>query len=290
MYGLAETHLFGADTVSEWWRQCSVATFDMDHGLRRVVAELFFGGQTEITVSRATGWLHRRGHFTTGLIFEEVTKKVYPRIPVDKSPSTVYWLESMQRIYSMFPQARFVHLVRHPRGHGESVIRYLNERIKLGPLPPKYWLLCLAACPSLSVKDLQTGHYDSEIDPQRGWYALHKNICEFLKSVPEEQKLRIRSEELLTDREQGLLRVATWLGLRTDPEAIEEMRHPERSPYACYGPPGATLGNDRFFLRSPALRPERAGLHTLDGPLGWREDGQGFLPEVKKLAMIFGYK
>jgi hypothetical protein len=68
------------------------------------------------------------------------------------------------------------------------------------------------------------------------------------------------------------------------------MQHPERSPYACFGRPGAALGNDLFFLRSSALRPERAGLHTLDGPLSWREDGRGFLPEVKELARTFGYE
>ena len=105
----------------------------MDHGLRRIVAELFFGGQTEKNVSRAGGWLQRRAHLTTRSIFEELAKKVHPRVPVDKSPSTVYRLESMQRVYSMFPQARFLHLVRHPGGYGESVMRYLREAKMLGP-------------------------------------------------------------------------------------------------------------------------------------------------------------
>jgi len=290
MYGLAETHLFCAETISEWWQECNVATFDMDHGLRRVVAELFFGRQTEITVSRASGWLRRRSHFTTGLIFEELARKVHPRIAVDKSPTTVLRLESMQRVYCAFPQARFLHLVRHPRGYGESVMRCLDERKKLGPLPPKHWLLSLAACPSLSAKDVQAGNHCSDLDPQRSWYALHINICEFLHLIPEAQKLRIRGEDLLTDCEQSLVRLATWLGLRTDSEAIEEMRHPERSPYACFGPASALLGNDRSFLRNPALRPERGRLHALDGPLSWREDGEGFLSEVKKLATAMGYQ
>src|SRR5262245_4334853 len=136
MYGLPEVHLFGAETVAEWWQQCANATFDMDHGLIRVVAQLFFGGQTEITVSRAAGWLQRRAHFTTGLIFEELAGKVRPRMLVDKSPSIVYRLDSLRRVYEMFPQAMFLHLVRHPRGHGESVMRYLGERQKIGPVPP----------------------------------------------------------------------------------------------------------------------------------------------------------
>ena len=63
MYGLPETHLLGAETLAEWWNLCSQATFNMDHGLLRVVAELYFGEQTEYTVKRASGWLRRRSHF-----------------------------------------------------------------------------------------------------------------------------------------------------------------------------------------------------------------------------------
>ena len=290
MYGLPETHLFGAQTVADWWGQCNQATFNMDHGLIRVVAQLFFGEQTEASVSRAAGWLWRRAHCTTGLIVEELANKVHPRILVDKSPSIVYRLESLQRVYSMFPQARFLHLTRHPRGHGESVIKYLDGRRKLGPLPHTHWLLQLAASPGLLAKDLEAGQIGSDIDPQRSWYALHMNIVEFLRSVPEEQKLRVRGEDLVTDRDQGLARIASWLGLCTDPEAIDEMRHPERSPYARYGPRGANFGNDRSFLRNPTLRPERAKDHSLEGPVGWRKGGDGFLPEVKELAREFGYE
>jgi hypothetical protein len=67
------------------------------------------------------------------------------------------------------------------------------------------------------------------------------------------------------------------------------MKHPERSPYAHYGPPGARYGNDRSFLRSPELRPTRAERWELDGPLSWRADGQGFAPQVLELARLFGY-
>ena len=290
MYGLPEIHLFGAETIEEWRQQCDNATFNMDHGLIRVVAQLFFGEQTEVSVSRAAGWLRRRAHFTTGLIIEELAKMVHPRILVDKSPSIVYRIESLQRVYSMFPGARFLHLVRHPRGHGESVMKYLDGRRKLGPLPRSHWLLPLAASPSLSTKDLEAGRVSSDIDPQRAWYALHMNISEFLRSVPEEHKLRMRGEDVLADHDQSLTRIASWLGLRTDPAAIDEMKHPERSQYASYGPPGANFGNDRSFLRNPALRPERAEHHSLEGPISWRKDGEGFLPEVKQLALEFGYE
>jgi hypothetical protein len=292
MYGLPEVHLFGAETIAEWWQQCANATFHMDHGLVRVVAQLFFGEQTELSVTRASGWLQRRGHFTTGLVFEELSRKVHPRILVDKSPSLVYRKESLQRVHAMFPQAMFLHLVRHPRGHGESVMRYLAERKKIGPVPPNHWLLHLAAYPAPAADEANPAKEPdmSDIDPQRGWLALHRNIADFTATVPAPQTLRVRGEDLLTNREQGLERIADWLGLRTDAQAIDEMKHPERSPYACYGPRGAAFGNDRSFLNHPALRPERAEEQRLAGPLSWREDGREFCPEVRDLAVSFGYQ
>ena len=78
--------------------------------------------------------------------------------------------------------------------------------------------------------------------------------------------------------------------MRADAEAIDEMKHPERSPYACFGPPGARYGNDTFFLESPALRPARAKPQSLDGPLSWRDDGREFSAEVRELAQRFGYE
>src|SRR5438094_3284306 len=183
MYGLPEIHLLGAETISEWWEQCARATFNMDHGLVRVIAQLYFGEQNAASVKRSAGWLWRRAHFTTGLLIEELANRVYPRILVDKSPSIVYRMESLERIYSVFPHAAFLHLVRHPRGQGESVIRYLNGRRKLGPVPRSHWLLHLASFPSDSgAEEAATKSFD--IDPQRGWYALHSNICKFLEQVP----------------------------------------------------------------------------------------------------------
>src|SRR5215469_18178227 len=82
MYGLPEVHLFTAETMAEWWRQCAEATFNMDHGLVRVAAQLFFGDQSEDNSRRAAGWLQRRTHFTTGLLLETLAERVRPRMLV----------------------------------------------------------------------------------------------------------------------------------------------------------------------------------------------------------------
>jgi len=290
MYGLPETHLFGCETMAEWWRTCEEQSFPRAHGLLRVVAELFFGNQTERTVQLASGWLRRRSHFTTGMMMEALAARVHPRVVVDKSPSVVYSVKFLRRTHSLFPRARFIHLLRHPRGHGESVMKFIEERRRHGPVPASHWLLHLCTYPDLSSAASDVLERSRELDPQRGWYVLNYNIAEFFESLPDEQKLRIRGEDLLQAPDGPLRRIAEWLRVRSDDEAINEMKHPERSPYACFGPPGARYGNDSLFLESPALRPARAKPQSLQGPLSWREDRLHFLPEIKQLAREFGYE
>jgi hypothetical protein len=297
MYGLPETHLFRDEILEGWLRRASEEAFPLTHGLLRAVAQLCFGEQTESSVQLATGWLKRRSSFTSGMIFEELGLRAAPSILVDKSPSMVYSIDSMQRAHRFFPQARFIHLTRHPRGHGHSVLKYLQllarpeyrprtAGVEAGAAPE--WILDLASfsySPTASKSESETLE-----DPQCGWYVLNRNIVTFLKSVPQQQWMIVRGEDLLTNPDRGLRQIAGWLGLRTDDKAVDEMKHPERSLYARPGPPGARLGNDIFFLRNPVLQSSRAEAQSLDGPLGWRRDGMSFLPEVKELAQTLGYQ
>lgn len=298
MYGLPETHLFSEERMDGWLGRASRETHAMEHGLLRSVAQLCYGNQSEESVKKAAAWLMRRRTSTTGMIFEELALQVSPAILVDKSPSIVYLPDSMRRAHRFFPQARFIHLVRHPMGQGKSVMKYRAVLAKpeyrskerdLGAGTVPEWVNNLASFPySPSTQDPE---YDpSDVDPQRGWYVLNRNIVEFLSTVPSHQQMTVLGEDLLTDPEQQLVKIAQWLGLRDDDEAIERMKHPERSPYACFGPTGARCGNDIFFLEDPRLRPARAEPQSLDGPLPWRSDGRGFLPEVKELAKRFGYR
>ncbi len=287
MYGLPELHLFTAETIAGWLDLCARESYEMDHGLVRSVAEIYFGSQNEQTVTRARGWLRRRAHFTTGFLLEVLADRLKPLIPVEKSPSIVYRLEFLQRAFEMFPKARFLHVVSHPRTYGESVMEALREAARPQPLPQSHWLLHLASYPYPDTGDVSTG---PTLDPQRAWYSLNTAIVEFLRSVPDGQSRTVRGEDLLADTHESGFQIAAWLGLRTDSEALEEMKHPARSPYACYGPANARFGSDIFLLPGPILRPDWLVPRSLEGPLSWREDGQGFLPEVNQLASQFGYR
>lgn len=260
----------------------------MASGTLRAVSELMFGEQTEYGVRMARGWLRERSHWTTRRLTKFLSGVVHPRILVDKSPAVVYLPEALDRMYRMFPNGRFIHLLRHPRGHGESVMKLKRElEHRAGsPLPRHDWVIQLCLFAPLSENDTDEREI---LDPQRGWYILNKNICKFLESVPASQKTAIRGEDLLENPDTCLRQLANWMGLRTDHQAIEAMKHPERSPYIGFGPEEALKGNDPFFLANPVLRPGPSVPLSLEGPLSWRSDGAGFLPEVKRLAQRFGY-
>jgi hypothetical protein len=274
MYGLPEVNLFLAETIheregvirqqQERWAQ---------HGLLRVVAEVFGGEQTVQTVILARKWLEIRSNSTCVSVLRTLAEKLAPRILVDKSPRTIVATEYMQRARRGFPNARFIQLLRHPRPQGESLFKMTK---------------------GLGAARLDALDYSTDpptVDYQRAWFTQTMNIVTFLDGVPAAQKLRVRGEDLMAAPEIYLRKIAEWLGLRTDDEAIKAMMHPERSPYACFGPVGARFGNDPNFLREPAFRPGGGGKSaSLEGPLGWRTDGRGFTPEVKELARELGYE
>ena len=272
MYGLPEVNLFVAETMGERQAVVSHPRFSQQ-GLLRVVAQLFGGEQTVQTVAQAERWIEQRADHSWASVLEELSDRVAGRILVDKSPRTVTRCEYMWRARRALPRARFIHLLRHPRGQGESLWKVA------GPL----------AGAGLNALDYASD--PPSIDYQKTWYMLNTNIVTFLDGVPSDQYLRLRGEDILADPGPHLRKIAEWLGIRTDREAVEAMKHPERSPYACLGPMNAKFGNDPYFLQAPALRPSRGQVqHSLEGPLPWRADGQGFSPEVKEFARALGYE
>jgi hypothetical protein len=285
MYGLPETHLLIAENVAEWSQLSADSSFTMHHGLLRALAELMYGEQTDSTIQLAGAWLRRRSHVTSGFVMETLVERAHPRIVVEKSPSMVYQANSMRRAILMFPRASFLFVAQHPRAYAEAVLGAIREMSKAGTLPASHWLRQLASMPIASEQGVMT---DLAVDPQRAWYVLNRNICDFLDAVPHRQKMWIRAEALRTNADAVLLKIVTWMGLSTTPDCLAAMRHPEQSPFASTGPQAAPFGTD-LFLPKPDRGPDSAELYSLEGPLPWLSDETTFRPEVKQLAQKFGY-
>src|SRR5438045_8968263 len=101
----------------------------------------------------------------------------------------IFHLESMQRVARMFPLARFIHLVEHPRRHGEAVVAAIKGAVAHHPNRVPQWLRQLV-CFSAAHTD-ESSQEQVELDPQQAWLAINKNIGDFLESVREPYRLRV---------------------------------------------------------------------------------------------------
>lgn len=272
IYGLPELNLFNVENLMDLWRMASIGdTSSRRHGFLRAVAEIYAGEQTSAAVTMAQHWAAAREDCTTSEIFHELAAKIDPLIPIEKSPSYTINVERLSRIYKACPDARFIHLVRHPITQCKSVLTLSDGVFAL----------------FVNAIEFQEGRVI--LDPQIAWHDMNINILNFLDGVPKDQQLRIRGEEIMAQPEQYLGMICRWLNIRDDEDAVEQMMHPEQSPFACIGPVNALFGNDPIFLRSPTFRPHIPKVPSLNDPLPWRDDGKGLYPEVITLAREFGY-
>ena len=201
-------------------------------------------------------------------MFHYLAERIAPRQLVDKSP-TQGKPENLARLRRMFPHAWFLHLTRHPRSTGNSFYRIKSAKALLQGQPD---LNRLAA--------MIEGH----------WIKIHSSILDFTASLPPGQAMRLLGEDFLAEPDSYLRQIAEWLQIRTDDAAIEAMKHPENSPYAHIGPPGAAHGNNRGFLEEPVLKAGRPSPASLVGPLEWLPESRGFGPDMLRLARRLGYQ
>jgi len=273
-FGLPELCLFNVETLGQLWVRNSDemgSEAKTRHGLLRAVAEIYAGEQTLHSVRMAEHWCAARQHRSVASVYQELVAKVDPLMIVEKSPAYTVDPKRLRAIRQAFPDARFLHLTRHPVGQCKSVMSLYEGTF------------------ALFVNSIEFTDDRAFVEPQYAWHDFNVNILNFLDSVHAKQQLRLRGEDMMTDPPRYLVEICRWLGLRTDVDAIEEMMHPERSPFACFGPLDALFGNDPNFLSGPSFRPHKVKLPSLADPVPWREDGQGLKPEVVALAQELGY-
>jgi len=279
LYGVPELNLFQCETMSDFNNQQTLAGgrkspfwAAMRHGLLRTVAQIYGGEQTIESIRMAERWVRTRESMTSGEVFRELCRAVAPRRIVEKSPGILRKQEYLHRMLETFPDAKFIHLVRHPRAQCESVLKTPGG---IGVL--------------LAVNSVDHLAPKAALEPQILWHDSQIQILRFLDELPDSLFVTIRGEEFLNNLDETLPALCRWLGISDSHEAIGAMRRPEDSPYSSEGPANARLGNDINFLRSPALREGEIRTPELGGPLPWRDDGAGFHPNVESLAHAFGY-
>ena len=266
-YGLPELNLFLADTLGEVIERLTAHRPQGLNGLLRTIAELEYQAQTQDTVQRARAWLAQHRHWPIQQVFEFIAQRGGARMLVEKSPSTVLDETRLARLHRHFPDAYFLHLTRHPRTTCQS-IHEIQQKTAI-------------------LAKRRTG---TPPNPENLWLRANRNILAFTRRLRPGQTLSIQGELLLSQPEVYLPQIAEWLELRTDADAIAAMLHPERSPYACIGPPNAPFGHDPNFLHSPRFEKRPLRPARLEGPFDWPSPAGCFSRATLQTAQLLGYQ
>ncbi|MBD1833396.1 sulfotransferase [Cyanobacteria bacterium FACHB-472] len=272
-YGVPELNLFVTDTLEQFLQRMSGFRRFQLHGLLRTVAQLYGGEQSLYSIEMAHRWISTRLDHSVGEVYRELCEKVAPLRIIDKSPVYAANRATLNRIRKTFPNAYYLHLIRHPRTQGQSLMNVRGGQIM-----------------AVMFNSVDRSTNPPTVDPQYKWYRMQSTILDFLSNIPKQQKMHVLGETLLNEPQLYLEKICTWLNFSWNETILEGMLHPEDSPYAKLGPYGAHLGNDPNFLKSPAFRYQPVTPSKLEGSLPWREDGKGFIPEVVKLAQELGYE
>ena len=73
--GLPELQLFMTDHMDPLLKFFALSPGNLQDGLLRSVAQLYFGEQTDASVDQATGWLAERRHLSTAAMFQLLARK-----------------------------------------------------------------------------------------------------------------------------------------------------------------------------------------------------------------------
>lgn len=281
LYGVADLNLLQATDMREYWSGQAenvqsrplVARLFLHDGLLRTVAQLYAGEQTFDGIEMAKRWVRVRLARTTVDVHGELRRKISPLRMVESSSAYVTKARFLERLCTAFPKARFIHVLRHPRSHGEALMQKAAF-----PL----WAFFQNAIDRRTSVPL--------VDPQILWHDINVRILDVLDRLASDRYYRIRGETFLSENANTLRRLCKWLGLSTSGRAIRAMMQLEASPFSRIGPVNARHGCDADFLERPSFDWHVACPAKLDGPLSWRPDGATFHPRVSTLARAFGYE
>lgn len=268
LYGFPEMLIFTAPTVGDILKGTG-RTRNADWigfgntGIARAVAELHEGGQSPMAVERAMGWLRDHGDWEAVALMDHLLRLVHPKIGLEKSPDTVCSKAALNACLRAYPQARYLHLTRHPVSTVQSMLKHWVALFPEEMTPQGRANLCLLR-----------------------WYTSHLRVVKSLQGLPADQWMRMRAEDLLRTPRIWLPRVLDWLTLDHDNMTIELMTQTDQWQFARLYK-GVGSGGDPLFQHNPALRPVAAPAAELIS-LSWTIADE-VRQRVVTLARYLGY-
>ncbi|WMO16066.1 non-ribosomal peptide synthetase [Pseudoalteromonas piscicida] len=121
------------------------------------------------------------------------------RTLVDKSPGYAYDAQTLRNIEENFAEVQYIHLVRHPAGMISSFVEAKLEQ----------------------VMHMQPHQYSARELSELLWCASHRNIEQFLTTIPASRQTRVLFEQLVADPDGEVQRLCEFLGISYDPTMLD---------------------------------------------------------------------
>jgi hypothetical protein len=123
-------------------------------------------------------------------VYEDIQKILGDQILVDKTPTYCMSLDALKMAEIYFDSAKYIHLIRHPYAVIKS---YLDNRLDLvrGDKYP----------------------FSKRQQAELTWLISHRNITEFLNSIPNERKTEIYFESLVSSPKAKIKKLCEFLGI-----------------------------------------------------------------------------
>ncbi len=267
-----ELDLLLADNVADLLDIFAIGQGTQGQGLLRTIASIEGQRDDDAGVRQAQQWLETRRDWSTADLLQHLATAVAPRtLAIPERDATLRPM-ALVRLQRLTPQAQVVHLTRHPWEQGVLLEAWARERLYV----------------PVDFKDF--AQHPPQIEPQLPWLRANANIAALCERLPTDQWRRIQAEALEQAPVATLTSLAAWLQLRVTAADQQAMQQPAQWPFARPGPLLAPGGAEpeAFEPWSPQVRRLAAAV-SLERPLPWRRDGQGFSAAVCDWAQRFGY-
>ena len=196
--GSEELHLLAYDTYKR--REKSLADEKLKHLLdgTGIVRSEITGMRADI--AKQVDKMYTKDNRPTTTFYQEINKYMGSKALIDKTPSYGYSLEVLRRMNQLFPQAKFIHLKRDPRGCIKSMLDANLQRI-------------IPFAKGLGIEE-------SKI-PEILWQMCETNIKKFKDETTHRQWLNLTYEDLLNDTEDELEKISKFIGKTVSLEEFE---------------------------------------------------------------------
>ncbi len=190
-------------------------------GLVRAVMELNHCGADEAKLL-----LHNfaKQGMTTREMFEQLQEWAGDRLLVDKSPSYAIDADALEKALADFPNARFIHLVRHPYSMVKSFEKYNMDQVVY----------------------LHPHDFSSQKLGELVWLESHQTTLDFLKKIPENQQFRMVYEDLVQHPETMMHAMCEALDIPFHEGLLEPYKDLDKKMTDGIHPDSRSMGDTHF--------------------------------------------